>query len=80
MISPPTRITDRFVHHYANELVVELTGVDDDGVIVVLSYQFEFVDGRERVQPKSDVDSRYATAVRDCLETHGYTWSERPGS
>lgn len=72
------RITNCSVYPYDGEVVVELTGVDADGIIVVVSYQFETADGRPSVEPKGPVDPEHAPRVRDELADEGYEWPESP--
>ncbi|WP_436926428.1 hypothetical protein [Halosimplex amylolyticum] len=76
----PDRITNCSVYPYDGELVVELTGVDDEGVIVVVSYQFEAPDDRSTVEPRGPVDPEHVPHVRDGLSENGYEWGGRSGS
>lgn len=69
------RITGSSVYTYASELIVELTGVDEEGDFVVLSYQFEYTsDGI--ATPKQDVDREHVDDVRAGLSEAGYDWTE----
>lgn len=76
-MTEPERVTGSSVYPYANELIVELTGVDGDGILVVLSYQFEYGDG-DVVTPKGRVEPEYAEPVAAALEEQGYRWPGRP--
>jgi hypothetical protein len=76
----PERITNCSVYPYDGEVVVELTGVDEEGVIVVVSYQFEAPDGRSVVESKGPVDSDHVPRVREGLVENGYEWVDCPTS
>lgn len=78
--SPAERITNCSVYTFSDELIVELTGEDEDGIIVALSYQFEYEHDRTTVQPKQPVDPEHASYVQDGLDDHGYDWVEKSGS
>lgn len=69
------RITASYVYSYADELVVELTGLDHDGDLVVRSYQFD-PDG-DGVSAKTPVEPPFETHVVDALASEGYEW--QPG-
>lgn len=71
----PDRITNCAVYPYDGELLVELTGVDDEGVIVVVSYQFEVAAGSSAVEPRGPIDPEHVPHVRDGLSENGYEWS-----
>lgn len=78
--SQPERITGRSVYPYADELIVELRGVDDDGVIVVVSYQFEYEDGQAHVEQKGPVEPEHVPQVRDALAENDFEWTDTPGT
>lgn len=75
-MTPPerTRITGRSVYTYADELIVELTGVDADGDFVVISFQFDYSEASETVTPKGPVERPYRTEVRRGLTEAGFRW------
>ncbi|WP_459192728.1 hypothetical protein [Halosimplex sp. J119] len=70
----PDRITNCAVYPYDGELLVELTGVDDEGVIVVVSYQFEVPAGGSAVEPRGPIEPEHVPHVRDGLSENGYDW------
>lgn len=72
-MSDVERISGQSVYPYANELIVELTGVDEDGDFVVLSYQFSVADG-DTVSPKQPVEPRHTDVVRTALDEAGHEW------
>jgi len=73
--SDSPRITGTSVYPYANELIVELTGLDEDDDFVVLSYQFAYSDDGDTVEPKGPVEETHRTAVERGLSEAGYDWS-----
>lgn len=72
----PARITGRSVYTYADELIVELTGVDADGDLVALSFQFEYSEASETVTAKGPVDRAYRSEVSRGLADAGYSWTD----
>ncbi|WP_123539012.1 hypothetical protein [Halosimplex salinum] len=74
------RITNCSVYPYDGELVVELTGVDEDGIIVVVSYEFDAPGDASVVEPKGTVDPDHVPHVRDGLADEGYEWQGRTKS
>lgn len=70
--SQTKRITASYVYEYANELVVELTGEDGNGDIVVRSYQFE--PQGDAVEAKTPVEAPFASHVAEALAEKEYDW------
>lgn len=64
------------MYPYANELIVELTGVDEDDDFVVLSYQFDYSEGDQTVEPKGPIDDAHRAQVASGLTEAGYDWSD----
>lgn len=80
MSSTTERITNCSVYTFADELIVELTGEDEDGIITALSYQFDYEPGCADVQAKGSVDPEYVQYVHEGLEDQGFNWVDGPGS
>ncbi|MBX0286069.1 hypothetical protein [Haloarcula salinisoli] len=72
--SGTARITGTSVYPYANELIVELTGVDEDDDFVVLSYQFDYSEETAAVEPKGPVEDAHREQVATGLSEAGYDW------
>jgi len=73
--SESTEITGTSVYPYANELIVELTGLDEDDDFVVFSYQFAYSEDDDTVEPKGSVESHHRPVVERGLSEAGYDWS-----
>lgn len=69
----PVQISGSSVYRYAEELIVELTGVDGDGDFVVLSYQFDYTE-ESVVTPKQSVEQAHVDVVASGLDDAGYEW------
>jgi hypothetical protein len=65
-------IRNTSVYPYQDELIVELTGEDRDGDVVVISYQFTYLGSTGAVTPKQPVDDKYHDFVAQALTDHGY--------
>lgn len=75
---PDEEILGTAAYPYAEEVLVEVTARDEEGYLVVHSYQFEYAD--DVVRPKEEVDPDHRAAVREALERKGYGLEgSRPG-
>lgn len=66
-------ITVTSVVPYSDELLVELTGEDEAGEIVVVSYQFEYAaEQSETVRPKQNLGERHQATIEEALDHTDY--------
>jgi hypothetical protein len=73
LVMSATEVLNAGVHGFASELVVEVTCRDEDGHLVVYSYQFdERADGR--VEPKQEVPGWLSDVVDETLAEEGYSY------
>lgn len=67
-------VTGTSIFPYRAELILEVTGYDADGDIVVRTYQFEYDEtDPQRVRPKQEIPNNHASLVEGVLEEHSYT-------
>lgn len=64
-------VTHSPVFPYREELIIELTGNDANGEVVVLTDQFEYTeDHPKRVQPKGGIPTGHQPIVEGLLDEH----------
>lgn len=61
---------------YTGEVLVEVTGRDAEGYLVVTSYQFEYADGELRA--KQPIEPPHVDAVRRALAEKDYALASEP--
>jgi hypothetical protein len=60
---------------FGNEIIVEVQGTDEHGLIEVISYQFTSEDGEQELSPKEPVAKERVSIVRDSLAEDEFDWT-----
>jgi hypothetical protein len=64
------------VIEYRDEVIVELQGTDEHGVIDVVSYQFAYEDEERAISLEGSVDADHATIINETLTDEGFHWQQ----
>ena len=62
---------------FGGDILVELQGMDNQGTIAVISYEFDFGDEGHELTPKEPIDDEHVSIVRDALVEDGFQWVKR---
>lgn len=66
-------VTHTSVFPYREELLIELTGQDANGEVVVRTYQFEYAEDQPKtVRPKGEIPTGHESIVKRVLDEHEY--------
>lgn len=67
-------ILDVSAYPHGSTVLVELTGRDATGELVVASYEFDVDDADETVvRPRGTIEDTHEAPIRDVLSSDGYT-------
>lgn len=60
------------VFAYRDEVIVEVQGTDEHGMIDVISYQFSIQEDRRTLSPKGKVDDSHRSEIKQALQREGF--------
>lgn len=66
-------VTHTSMFPYREELIIEITGKDANGEVVVRTYQFAYDEEQPKtVRPKGEIPTRHESIVERALGEHDY--------